>query len=167
MDHTVVVMRLNPVILLAEDNDDTRRVYGLILRHYGYEVEEVGRGDVAVDVARRVRPSLVLMDIGLPGLDGWQASRLLKSDPATACIPLIAFSARVDSTADLGSAATFDGYILKPISPKELVQRVEAYCRLLAINPPTPRHAEWSNGVRETREVEVADLESRHHDVTA
>lgn len=129
-------MRANPIIVLAEDHDDTRRVYGLILRHNGYAVEEAANGLDAVDLTRAVQPSLVLMDIGLPGLDGWQASRLLKSDPATAGIPLIAFSARIDSTADLGGRATFDGYILKPISPRELVQRVDAYMRLLG--EPSP-----------------------------
>ena len=84
-----------------------------------------------MDLTRTVQPSLVLMDIGLPGLDGWQASRLLKADSATAAIPLIAFSARIDSTADFGGRATFDGYILKPISPRDLVQRVAAYMTLL------------------------------------
>lgn len=129
-------MRSRPIVVLAEDNEDTRRVYGLILRHFGYRVEEATNGLDAVHLIREVQPSIVLLDIGLPRLDGWQASRLLKSDPRTANIPLIAFSARVDSTADLGRDATFDGYILKPISPKELVQRVEAYMRLLGINVP-------------------------------
>ena len=124
--------RTTPVVLLAEDHDDTRKVYGLILRHYGYQVEEATTGSEAVELARTARPSLVLMDIGLPELDGWQASRILKSDPDTTSIPLIAFSARVDSTADLAGRATFDGYILKPVSPLELVQRVNAYLRLLA-----------------------------------
>ena len=72
------------------------------------------------------------MDIGLPRLDGWQASRILKSDPATSSIPLIAFSAHIDSTADLVGKSTFDGYILKPVSPTELVRRVDAYLRLIA-----------------------------------
>lgn len=121
----------NPIILLAEDNDDTRAVYSLILRHFGFEVAEAVTGVEAIEIARAKQPNLVLMDIGLPVLDGWQASRTLKSDPATAAIPLIAFSARVDSTADLGGRATFDGYILKPISPLELVRRVQAYLGLL------------------------------------
>lgn len=125
-------MRGRPVVLLAEDNDDTRRVYGLILRHYGYHVEEATNGEDAVALTRAGRPNLVLMDIGLPVLDGWQASRILKSDPATSAIPLIAFSAHVDSTADLAGRSTFDGYILKPVSPTELVRRVGAYLELLA-----------------------------------
>jgi CheY-like chemotaxis protein len=121
-----------PIVVLAEDNDDARRVYGLILRHFGYRVEEATTGQDAVRLIRSVRPSLVLMDIGLPGLDGFQASRILKSDPSTSSIPLIAFSARIDSTADLiGGTPTFDGYILKPVSPHELAQRVAAYLTLL------------------------------------
>jgi len=132
-------MRCRPIVVLAEDNEDTRRVYGLILRHFGYEVEEATNGAEAVRLVREVRPSLVLMDIGLPNLDGWQASRLLKADPVTARIPLVAFSARVDSTADLGREASFDGYLLKPIAPRELVRRVDAYLTLLGIE--TPRSA--------------------------
>src|ERR1043165_1999379 len=132
-------MCAHPVIVLAEDNEDTRRVYGLILSHFGYVVEEATNGLDAVDTVREKQPSLVLMDIGLPSLDGWQASRLLKADPRTAAIPLIAFSARVDSTADLGGHSTFDGYILKPISPHELVRRVDAYLKLPAEKTPRPR----------------------------
>jgi CheY-like chemotaxis protein len=121
-----------PLVLLAEDNDDTRRVYCLILRHFGYRVQEAATGMDAVTLTRALHPTLVLMDIGLPGLDGFQASRMLKADPGTSSIPLIAFSARVDSTADLvGGSPTFDGYILKPVSPRDLVQRVNAYLTLL------------------------------------
>ncbi|HXT15740.1 MAG TPA: response regulator [Gemmatimonadaceae bacterium] len=132
-------MRSRPLVVLAEDNEDTRRVYGLILQHFGYEVKEATNGVEAVRVTRECQPSLVLMDIGLPGLDGWQASRMLKSDPATHRIPLVAFSARIDSTADLGGDASFDGYMLKPISPRELVRRIDAYLRLLGVQ--TPRHS--------------------------
>lgn len=148
-------MRSRPVLVLAEDNEDTRRVYGLILRHFGFDVEEATNGLDAVHLIREVTPCLVLMDIGLPGLDGWQASRLLKADPKTASIPLVAFSARVDSAADLGRNAMFDGYILKPISPRELVQRVSAYMRLLGIETaasvPTVIEANGADGASEAR----------------
>lgn len=142
-------MCAKPIVLLAEDNEDTRRVYGMILRHFGYDVEEVANGVDAVAVARARRPDLVLLDIGLPKLDGWQASRLLKADPATAAIPLVAFSARVDCTADLAGRATFDGYILKPVSPNELVRRVDAYLTLLGVPHPhahAPRIERVSEG---------------------
>ena len=104
----------------------------MILRHFGYRVEEASNGFDAVELAKTWRPDLVLMDIGLPGMDGWQVSRILKSSPETSGVPLIAFSARVDSTADLAGRPTFDGYILKPVSPLELVRRVKAYMDLLA-----------------------------------
>jgi len=129
---TAETPRERPVVLLAEDHEDTRRVYGLILRHFGYDVAEAASGDAAIELARSTHPDLVLMDIGLPVLDGWQASRILKADPETTCIPLIAFSANVDSTADLTGRPTFDGYILKPVSPMELVRRVGAYIKLLS-----------------------------------
>ena len=124
-----------PTILLAEDNDDARRVYGLILRHFGYSVVEAIDGAEAIRLAREVRPNLILMDIGLPHLDGWEASRILKSDDATATIPVLAFSARVDSELDLVERCAFDGYILKPISPSELVRRVRAYLTLIGAEP--------------------------------
>jgi CheY-like chemotaxis protein len=124
--------RPRPVVLLAEDDDDTRRVYGLILRHFGFDVEEASSGEQAIEIARVRRPSLVLMDIGLPGLDGWQTGRILRADPKTTRIPLIAFSARVDSTADLVGCVTFDGYIRKPVSPLDLARRIGAYLDLLA-----------------------------------
>src|SRR5438270_10422420 len=66
-------MRSRPIVVLAEDDEDTRRVYGLILRHFGYRVAEAASGLEAVHVTREVQPSLVLMDIGLPGVDGWEA----------------------------------------------------------------------------------------------
>ena len=138
--------RQRPVILIVEDNDDARRVYGLILRHYGYVVDETDNGHDAVELARRGHPDLVLMDIGLPGIDGWEASRLLKANPATARIPLIAFSARVDSTADItGASGTFDGYILKPIEPKNFVRRVKAYLELLGLRVGANAANEWES----------------------
>jgi DNA-binding response OmpR family regulator len=119
-------------VLLTEDDEDTRRVYGLILRHFGFEVDEASSGEEAIALARTRRPSLVLLDIGLPGLDGWQTGRILKADPETTTIPLIAFSARVDSISDLVGRATFDGFICKPVSPLELARRIGAYIELLS-----------------------------------
>lgn len=152
------ISRPRPVIVLAEDNDDTRRVYGLILRHVGYRVEEATTGREAVALARSLRPSLVLMDVGLPDLDGFQASRLLKADPATSRIPVIAFSARVDSTADLvGGIPTFDGFILKPVSPVELVRRVNAYLALLGGAPATlPTNPPGRDDLREIKREQTS-----------
>jgi two-component system, cell cycle response regulator DivK len=121
-----------PRIMIAEDHEDTRRIYCMILRHSGYQVEEVDNGRTAVQRAESGTPDLILMDIGLPEMDGWEAGRLIKANPATRGIPLVAFSAVIDSTADLrADTETFDGYIRKPISPSELVRRVGAYLDLL------------------------------------
>ena len=92
----------------------------------------VGPSPVVVTAPAQVQPSVFGVIIGLPGIDGWQTGRILKADPATTNIPLIAFSARVDSTADLAGRATFDGYIRKPVSPLELAKRIGAYLELLA-----------------------------------
>ena len=128
--------RCRPLVVLAEDNEDTRNVYGLILRHFGYDVADAPTGEDAVAVTRSLHPDLVLMDIGLPGIDGWEASSRLKSDPETGAIPVVAFSAKINSTTDLvGKTTAFDGFILKPISPRVLVQRVDAYLRLFCSAP--------------------------------
>jgi CheY-like chemotaxis protein len=128
--------RCRPLVVLAEDDEDTRHVYGLILRHFGYDVADAPTGEEAVSVTRSLRPDLVLMDIGLPGIDGWEASSILKSDPQTGTIPVVAFSARISSTTELAErSAAFDGFILKPISPRVLVQRVDAYLKLLCTEP--------------------------------
>ena len=124
-----------PLVVLAEDNEDCRHVYGLILRHFGYDVAEVASGEEAIKVTRSLRPELVLMDIGLPGIDGWEAGAVLKADPETSSVPLVAFSARISSTNDLaGRSDAFDGFILKPVSPRTLVERVDAYLRLVGAN---------------------------------
>ena len=148
-----------PVVVLAEDDEDTRRVYGIILRHYGFQVEEAVDGLEAVDVVRRVGPDLVLMDVNLPAMDGHAASRTLKSQVETRSIPILAFSADISTTADMPTGGNaFDGYILKPISPLELVHRVSEYIkrRRLALH-----------GIGEADEVEVPPLPRGHFDVTA
>jgi two-component system cell cycle response regulator DivK len=125
-------------ILIVEDDDDTRRVYSLMLRHYGFRVVEAATGGEAVQYATEDLPDLILMDMNLPMFDGWEAARRIKSDPISGAVPLVAFSALVDSIADLRSdKAPFDGFIAKPVSPGELVRRVAAYCELLG----SPRSA--------------------------
>jgi CheY-like chemotaxis protein len=80
-------------VLLVEDDRDNRAIYRTILEHSGYLVIEAEDGETGVQLARQHRPALVLMDISIPVLDGWAATRILKSDPATAAIPIIALTA--------------------------------------------------------------------------
>jgi CheY-like chemotaxis protein len=127
-------------ILLVEDDDDTRRVYSIMLRHQGFLVVEAATGAEAVEKAIADGPDLILMDMNLPAFDGWEAARRIKSDPRTSSAPLIAFSALIDSIADLRrDNALFDGFIAKPVSPSELVRRVTAYLALLGSSRPAPR----------------------------
>ena len=138
-------------ILLVEDDDDTRRVYSVMLSHAGFRVVEAANGPDAVRSALEETPDLILMDMNLPMLDGWEAARRIRSDARAGSTPLLAFSALIDSTADLRHDATlFDGFIAKPVRPGELVRRVAAYVDLLA--PAAKRRAEAARRNRALRE---------------
>jgi CheY-like chemotaxis protein len=130
-------------ILLVEDDDDTRRVYSIMLRHSGFRVVEAASGGEAVERAREEHVDLILMDLNLPTFDGWEAARLIKADPDCSMAPLVAFSALIESIADLRRGSDlFDGFIAKPVTPSELVRRVRAYLELLGRTPtrrPTVR----------------------------
>jgi two-component system, cell cycle response regulator DivK len=135
-------------ILLVEDDDDARRIYGAMLRHAGFRVVEAATGPDAVTAALDGAPDLILMDMNLPMLDGWEAARRIRSDARTGSTPMLAFSALIDSTADLRrESALFDGFIAKPVRLGELVRRVGAYVDLLAPalrtrgEPPRPSRA--------------------------
>ncbi|HEX7243398.1 MAG TPA: response regulator [Longimicrobiaceae bacterium] len=112
-------------ILLVEDNEDNRTVYRLLLEHYGYRVVEATDGEDGVRRAREERPALVLMDISIPIIDGWEATRILKADPGTASIPVIALTAHA-LPADRARAVEVgcDGYLVKPIEPRRVVEEV-------------------------------------------
>lgn len=117
-------------ILLAEDNEDNLRIYSAILEHYGFAVACCRDGLEVLDVARRSRPALILMDIALPSLDGCEATRRLKQDPATAGIPIIALTAMAFAEDEArANAAGCDGYIRKPADPLMVVDAVQRMMR--------------------------------------
>src|SRR5688572_17743123 len=80
-------------VLLVEDNEDNRIVYSTILRHFGYSVTEALNGEEGIAKARAEKPDLILMDISIPIIDGWEATQVLKHDPSTRDIPIIALTA--------------------------------------------------------------------------
>src|SRR4029453_2180479 len=82
-----------PLILLVEDYDDAREMYRDYLEYSGFQVETARDGHEALTKARASNPDLVLMDLSLPGLDGWEATRVLKTDPATSHLIVVALSA--------------------------------------------------------------------------
>ncbi len=85
---------MEKTVLLVEDNEDNRIVYATVLEHFGYRVLEATDGAEGVRLAREQRPDVVLMDISIPVIDGWQATSMLKEDPRTNAIPVIALTAR-------------------------------------------------------------------------
>lgn len=86
---------------------------------------EAGDGEAALDVARRERPTVILLDVGMPRLDGYEVCRALKADPATADTVVIMVTARAQqSDRDLGVAAGADAYLTKPFRPSEILARL-------------------------------------------
>ena len=115
-------------LLLVEDNEDNRTIYCTVLRHHGYEVIEAQDGVRAVELARSEHPDLILMDISIPRMDGWEATRVLRGDPRTQAIPIIALTAH--ALADNHERATevgFSSYLAKPIEPRLVVAEIRRW----------------------------------------
>ncbi|QJR35939.1 response regulator [Gemmatimonas groenlandica] len=126
-------------ILIVEDNEDNRAIYGTMLRARGYAVLESTDGESGVATARRECPDLVLMDIGLPIMDGLDATRLLKSDPTTATIPIVVLTAHaLRDERQRAQLAGVTGYLVKPVSSDELVAAVERALGGDRSSPPPP-----------------------------
>lgn len=114
-------------ILLVEDNEMNRDMLSRRLIRKGFEVELAIDGQQGIDMARQLTPDLILMDMSLPVIDGWEASRRLKADPATAAIPIIALTAHamVDDR-EKALAAGCDEYDTKPIELPRLLDKISS-----------------------------------------
>ncbi|MBA4370432.1 MAG: response regulator [Coriobacteriaceae bacterium] len=114
-------------ILVAEDDPQNMYLVRFLLEKAGYEVLSAGDGEVAVEMARTHKPDLVLMDMLLPRLDGYEATRMLRDDPGPdlPIVALTAYSMKGDREAILEAGC--DGYIAKPIDPERFVAEVESY----------------------------------------
>lgn len=113
-------------ILIVEDNDKNRVLIGDILRHYGYEVMEAANGVEGIRMAREYSPDLILMDMHMPVMNGFTAIKVLRNDPTTMHIKIIAvtlFAMRGDRERILSAGA--DVYIAKPIDTRQLPVIVE------------------------------------------
>ena len=116
----------NELILIVEDNERNRRLARDILAHRGYRTAEAETGEEAIQLAGELHPDLVLMDIQLPGLDGIEALRRLRSDAATRGIPVMAVTASAMAhDRHQIMAAGFDAYQSKPISVRPFLDAVE------------------------------------------
>ena len=115
-------------ILVVEDQEDNRRILHDLLTSVGYELIEAVTGDEGVTMAETRRPDLILMDIQLPGLDGYEATRRIKANPALRPIPIIAVTSFALSGNDIKAyEAGFDGYVTKPYSPRQLLAKIREY----------------------------------------
>lgn len=117
-------------ILVVEDDADNRRIVVKVLTVDGYEVLEATDGRSALAMARKEHPDLIIMDLAMPGLDGWQAATQLKSDPKVADIPIIALTAfAMRGDEERAREAGCDGYLSKPCRPQTIREVVRRYLR--------------------------------------
>ena len=113
-------------ILLVEDNEMNRDMLSRRLARRGFEVLIAENGQSGVDLTVSERPDLVLMDMSLPVMDGWEATRRLKADPNTSAIPIIALTAHaMASDRELALGAGCDDYDSKPVDLSRLVRKIE------------------------------------------
>ena len=119
---------LHKTIVMVEDNPDNRKIYTLLLRHYGYDVVEAADAETGIELIAERHPDLVLMDISLPRMDGFEATSLLKHDPRTSHIPVVALTAHAfDEDRRRAREIGFDGYLVKPVEPRRVLQEVRRF----------------------------------------
>ena len=114
-----------PLILVVDDYQDAREMYAEYLQYSGFRVAEARNGNEAVDQAFALKPDLILMDLSLPGMDGWEATRRLKADESTRHIPIVALTGHALAGASDGAKkAGCDSFVTKPCLPDDLVVEV-------------------------------------------
>ena len=123
-----------PLILVVDDYEDAREMYAEYLRFCGFRVAEARNGNEALDQAFTLMPDLILMDLSLPGMDGWEATRQLKADERTRNIPVVALTGHALAGASEGAKrAGCDSFVTKPCLPDDLVVEVR---RMLSLARP-------------------------------
>jgi len=119
---------MNKRILVVEDEEDNRRIVRDLLTSVGYEVIEAVTGEEGVTAAATHVPDLILMDIQLPGLDGYEATRRIRANPALHQVPILAVTSYALSGDDVKAfEAGCDGYVSKPFSPRALLTKIREY----------------------------------------
>lgn len=114
-----------PLVLVVDDYEDTRRIYSDYLRFAGFRVACANDGAEAIDKARELVPDVVVMDLGMPGVDGWSATKTLKKDPRTKDIYVMAVTGFAEDEHRLKAwRSGCDTFLTKPILPAELVRRI-------------------------------------------
>jgi two-component system cell cycle response regulator DivK len=112
-------------VLAIEDHEDNRRILRDLLASVGYELIEAATGEEGIALAGSQVPDLILMDIQLPGLDGYETTRRIRANPALRGVPIIAVTSYALSGDDVKAlAAGCDAYVTKPFSPRELLAKI-------------------------------------------
>jgi len=115
-------------ILVVEDQPDSRQIIRDMLAATDYEITEAEDGEQALAAIAKQRPDLILMDIQLPIMDGYAATRLIKADPALRSIPIIAVTSyALTGEENIAKAAGCDDYVPKPYSPRELLAKIRQH----------------------------------------
>ena len=114
-------------ILIAEDERDIRDLITFTLQYAGYDVTATTNGEEAYEKAKEILPDLILLDVRMPRMTGYEACEKIKSDPLTARIPVVFLSAKgQEAEINIGLEAGAAEYILKPFAPDQLTERVKA-----------------------------------------
>jgi two-component system, cell cycle response regulator DivK len=125
MKPTSTTSREQPLVLVVEDYQDAREMYAAYLQFSGFEVAEAGNGIEAIDKTHELMPDIVLMDLALPRMDGWEATRRLKGDPRTKHIPVVALTGHaLAGHAEGARQAGCDAFVTKPCLPDALVAEI-------------------------------------------
>lgn len=118
--------RDQPLVLVVEDYQDAREMYAAYLQFSGFAVAEAANGVEAVEKTRELLPDIVLMDLALPRMDGWEATRRLKANPATKHIPVVALTGHaLAGHAEGAREAGCDAFVTKPCLPDALVAEIK------------------------------------------
>jgi CheY-like chemotaxis protein len=119
------------LVLLVEDTPDTLEAFSHFLRGAGFRVETATDGREAVDKARALRPDVVVMDLALPELDGWEATHQIKSDPLTRHVPVVAFTGHAfQQSKESAQQAGCDAFLTKPLDPAQLAAEIRRVVEL-------------------------------------
>ncbi len=120
------VVRERPLVLVVEDYQDAREMYAAYLQFSGFDVAEAGNGVEAIEMTQALLPDIVLMDLALPRMDGWEATRRLKNDERTRHIPIVALTGHaLAGHAEGARDAGCDAFVTKPCLPDALVAEIK------------------------------------------
>jgi adenylate cyclase len=155
-------MRESPLILIVDDNETNRDILQSRLQRHGYQLLEAVDGEEALEIARRERPDLILLDVMMPKIDGFEVCRRLKADPDLPFMPIILVTAKADSKDVVtGLEAGADEYLTKPIDQAALVARVRSMLRIKGLHDKVQAQTADLAAWNQTLEQRVADQVSQ------